>query len=64
MVPASLGERALRVLMAKILGGTKPAEIPIERPTKVQLVVKLKGAKALGVTVPESVLYRADELIR
>jgi ABC-type uncharacterized transport system substrate-binding protein len=52
------------VLVAKILAGARPGELPMERPTKVQLVVNLKTAKSLGLTVPESVLYRADELIR
>jgi putative ABC transport system substrate-binding protein len=51
-------------LVAKILGGSKPAEIPVERPTKVQLIVNLKTAKALGITIPQSILLRADEVIR
>jgi putative ABC transport system substrate-binding protein len=60
---ASAYERSA-VFVAKILGGAKPAELPVERPTKVQLVVNLKTAKALGLTVPDSILYRADEVIR
>ena len=60
---AAANERCA-VLVAKILGGAKPAELPVERPTKVQLVVNLKTAKAFGLRVPDSVLLRADEVIR
>jgi len=47
----------------RILKGTKPAELPVELPTRVELVVNLRAAKALGVTVPRSVLLRADKVI-
>jgi ABC-type uncharacterized transport system substrate-binding protein len=55
--------RQLATYVNKLLHGTPAGELPIEQPTKLELVINLKSAKALSLTVPQSILARADEVI-